>query len=67
MKSLKSLLRKNLQISVLCCNEPILSDESILAIVREVEEPVEVESDEEDGDDTIEVNDKCLEKATSIE
>ena len=47
--------------------EPILSDESILAIVLEVEEPVEMESDEEDGDDSIEVNDKCLEKPTSID
>ena len=34
---------------------------------REIEEPVEVESDEEDSDDTIEVNDKCLEKLTLIE
>lgn len=42
-------------------------DESILAVVREVEEPVEGESDETDGDDTIEVNDKCLKKSTSIE
>ena len=36
-------------------------------MVREVEEPVEVESDEENGDDTIAVNDKCLEKPPSIE
>ena len=36
-------------------------------MVREVEEPVEAESDEEDGNDTIEVNDECLEKPTSIE
>ena len=34
---------------------------------REIEDPVEVESDEEDSDDTIEVNDKCLEKPTLIE
>ena len=47
--------------------EPILSDELVLAMVREVEEPVEVESDKEDGDDTIEVYDKCLENPTSIE
>ena len=47
--------------------DPILSDESILVIVREVEEPVEVESGEEDGDNAIEVHDKCLEKPTSIE
>ena len=46
--------------------EPISSNESIFAMVREVEEPVEVESDEEDGDDRIEVSDKCLEKPTSI-
>ena len=39
--------------------ETILSDELILAMVREVKEPVEIESDEEDGDDTIEVNVKC--------
>ena len=32
---------------------------------REVEEPIEVEDDEEDGDDTIE--DKCLEKSTSTQ
>ena len=47
--------------------DPILSDESILAMVREVEESVEVEIDEENGDDTIEVNDNCLEKPNSIE
>ena len=47
--------------------EPILSEKSILVMMREVEEPVEVKSDEEDGDDTIEVNDKCLKKPTSIE
>ena len=47
--------------------EPILSDESILEMVREVEEPVEVESDEEDGDDKIEINDKCLEKPPPID
>ena len=33
--------------------------------MREIEEPVE--SNEEYGDDTIGVNDKCLEKTTSIE
>ena len=44
-----------------------MSDELILAMVREVEKTVEVESDEEDGHDMIEVNDKCLEKPTSIE
>ena len=42
--------------------ELFVSDESILAMVREVE----VENDEEDGDGTIEVNDKCQEKPTSI-
>lgn len=36
-------------------------------MVCEVEEPVKVEITEEDGDDTIAVNDKCLEKPTSIE
>ena len=40
--------------------EPVLSYESILAMVREVEEPIEVEDDEEEGDDTI--GDQCLEK-----
>ena len=34
-------------------------------MVREIEEPVE--SNEEYGDDTIGVNDKCQEKPTSIE
>ena len=51
----------------IAATEPILSDESILAIVQEVEKPLEAESDEEDGDRTIEVNDKCLEKPTTIE
>ena len=37
--------------------------ESILAMARDVEEPIEVEDDEEDGDDTI--ADKYLEKPTS--
>ena len=41
----------------------MLSDESILAMVREVEEPIEVEDYEKDGDDTI--GDQCLEKPTS--
>ena len=36
-------------------------------MVREAQEPVKVESDEEDGDDTIKVNYKCLENSTSIE
>ena len=43
----------------------MLSDESILAMVREVEEQIEVEDDEEDGDDTI--GDQCLEKPTSTQ
>ena len=47
--------------------ELTLSDQSILAMVHEVEEPDEVESDEEDGDDTTEVNDKSLENPTSVE
>ena len=45
--------------------EPMLSDESTLAMVREVEEPIEVENDEEDFDDTI--GDQCLEKPTSTQ
>ena len=32
--------------------EPVLSDESILAMVRDDEESIEVEDDEEEGDDT---------------
>ena len=47
--------------------KPVLSYKSILAMVRETEEPVEVESDEENGDDTIAVSDKCLQKLPSIE
>ena len=47
--------------------ELTLSDQSILAMVHEVEKPDEVESDEEDGDDTTEVNDKSLENPTSVE
>ena len=43
--------------------EPVLSDESILAMVREIEEPIEVEDDEEDGRD----GDISLEKPTSIQ
>ena len=45
----------------------ILSDESNLVMVRKFEKLVEVDSDDEDGDDTIEANDACLEKPTSIE
>ena len=47
--------------------EPVLSDESILAMVREDEESIEVEDNEEKGDSTIEVNDNCLEKLTPIQ
>ena len=36
-------------------------------MVREIEEPVEVDSDEKDGDDAIKVNDKRIEKHTAIE
>ena len=36
-------------------------------MVRKFEKLVEVDSDDEDGDDTIEANDACLEKPTSIE
>ena len=43
----------------------MLSDESILTMVREVEEPIEVEDDEQDGADTI--GDQCLEKSTSTQ
>ena len=43
--------------------EPVLSDKSILAMVREIEEPIEVEDDEEDGGD----EDISLEKPTSIQ
>ena len=38
--------------------EAILSDEFILAMVCKVKEPVVVESDKEDGNDTTEVKDK---------
>ena len=37
--------------------------ESILAMVCKLEEPIEIEDDEEDGDDSI--GDKCMEKSTS--
>ena len=46
--------------------EPVLSDESILAMLREDEESIEVEDDEEKGENTVEVNDNCLEKPTLI-
>ena len=39
--------------------------ESTLAMLHEVEEPIEVEDDEENGNDTI--GDKCLEKHTSTQ
>ena len=51
---------------IVAATEPFLSDESIFAMVHEAVELVEMKSDEEDGDDTIEVNDKCLEKPISI-
>ena len=47
--------------------EPVLSDESIFAMVREDEESIEAEDDEEEGDDTIKVNGNCLEKPTQIQ
>ena len=47
--------------------EPVLSDKSILAMVCEDEESIEVEDDEEEGDNTIEVNGNCLEKPTLIQ
>ena len=43
--------------------EPVLSDESILAMVRDDEESIEVEDDEEEGDDT----NKVLEKPTAMQ
>ena len=51
----------------LAATEPILFDQSIFAMVLEFQEPAKVESDEEVGDDSIKVKDKCLEKDTSIE
>ena len=36
-------------------------------MMHEVKEPVEVESNKEDGNDAMEVSDKCLEKPTSVE
>ena len=47
--------------------EPVLSDESIFAMVREDEESIEAEDDEEEGDNTIKVNGNCLEKPTPIQ
>ena len=46
--------------------EPVLSDKSILAMIREDEESIEVEDHEEEGDNTIEVNGNCLEKPNPI-
>ena len=43
--------------------EQVLSDESILAMVRDDEESIEVEDDEEEGDDT----NKVLEKPTAMQ
>ena len=40
--------------------EPVLSDESTLAMIREDGQSIEVEDDEEEGDNTIEVNDNYL-------
>ena len=47
--------------------EPFLSDDSFLAMVCKVEQPVEVASDEEDDDDTVEVNDKLQKNSALIE
>ena len=47
--------------------EPVLSDESIFVMVREDEKSIEVEDGEEEGGNTIEVNDNCLEKPTPIQ
>ena len=47
--------------------EPVLSDESIHAMVREDEESIEVEDDEEEGNNSIEVNNNCLKKPTPIQ
>ena len=43
------------------------NDESILAIGHEDEESIEVEDDEEEGNNTIEINDNCLENSTPIQ
>ena len=68
MKFLKSLLRWNLQIYLmnLWSIWSNLSGQSLQWNVKS-EVPVAVESDEGNGDDTIEVNEGCLEKPTSIE
>ena len=49
---------------IVAATEP---DESILAMVNEDEESIKVEDDEEERDNTIEVNDNCLEKPTPIQ
>ena len=51
----------------IAATEPVLSDESILAMVCEDEESIEVEDDEEEGNNLIQVNDNCLEKPTPIQ
>ena len=55
-----------ISLTPLLATEPVLSDEPILAMVREDEESIELE-DEEEGDNTIEVSDNCLEKPTPIQ
>ena len=52
---------------IVAATEPVVSDESILAMVNEDEESIKVEDDEEERDNTIEVNDNCLEKPTPIQ
>ena len=51
----------------IAATEPVLSDDSILAIVREDKVSIEVEDDEEEGNNTIKVNDNCQEKPTPIQ
>ena len=55
-----------ISLTPLLATEPVLSDEPILAMVREDEESIELE-DEEEGDNTFEVSDNCLEKPTPIQ
>ena len=56
-----------ISLTPLLATEPVLSDEPILAMVREDEESIKLEDDEEEGDNTIEVNDNCLEKPPPIQ
>ena len=51
----------------IAATEPVLSDDSILAIVRKDKVSIKIEDDEEEGNNTIKVNDNCQEKPTSIQ